>query len=65
MTMRRLAAATAVIALSFATPAAAAVPPSFFGVMSDGPLFSPTVDLGSELALMRASGAGATRIAVD
>ncbi len=65
MTMRRLAAATAVIALSFATPAAAAVPPSFFGVMSDGPLFSPTVDLGSDLALMRASGAGATRIAVD
>jgi hypothetical protein len=57
--------AVAVAALTLCGPAAAAVPRSFFGVMSDGPLFAPTVDLGGELALMRSSGVGSTRIAVD
>jgi hypothetical protein len=60
-----LAALVAVAALTLCGPAGAAVPRSFFGVMSDGPLFAPTVDLGGELALMRSSGVGSTRIAVD
>jgi hypothetical protein len=60
-----LAALVAVAALTLCGPAAAAVPRSFFGVMSDGPLLAPTVDLGGELALMRSSGVGSTRIAVD
>ena len=60
-----LAAVVAVAALTLSGPAAAAVPRSFFGVMSDAPLFAPTIDLGGELALMRSSGVGSTRIAVD
>ena len=55
----------AVAALTLCAPAHAAVPRSFFGVMSDGPLLAPTVDLGAELALMQSSGVGSTRIAVD
>jgi hypothetical protein len=62
----RLALALAV-ALALLVPASsgAAVPATFFGVMSDGPIFAPTVNLGSELALMRASGGGSTRVAVQ
>ena len=60
-----LAALAAVAALILCGPAAAAVPRSFFGVMSDGPLLAPTIDLGGELALMQSSGVGSTRIAVD
>jgi hypothetical protein len=64
--MRLALAITVALSLLIAPASAgAAVPPSFFGVMSDGPMFTPTVDLGSELALMRASGAGSTRVAVQ
>jgi hypothetical protein len=63
----RLAVALVVAVGLIAAPASAraAVPASFFGVMADGPIFAPTVDLGGELALMRASGAGSTRVAVQ
>jgi hypothetical protein len=61
----RLLLVAALAALILCSPAAAAVPRSFFGVMSDGPVFAPTVDMGAELALMRSSGVGSTRIAVD
>jgi hypothetical protein len=63
--MRLLAALAALAALTLSSPAAAAVPRSFFGVMSDGPIFTPAIDMGAELALMHASGAGTTRVAVD
>jgi hypothetical protein len=62
---RLLGAVAALAALAFCGPAAAAVPRSFFGVMSDGPVFAPTIDMGAELALMQSSGVGSTRIAVD
>lgn len=62
----RLAVAVVIAASLLIAPASAgAVPRSFFGVMSDGALFAPTVDLGSELALMRRSGVGSTRVAVQ
>jgi hypothetical protein len=63
----RLAVAVVIAASLLIAPASAgaAVPRSFFGVMSDGALFAPTVDLGSELALMRSSGVGSTRVAVQ
>jgi hypothetical protein len=63
--MRLLAALAAVAALTLSSPAAAAVPRSFFGVMADGPIFAPATDMGAELTLMRASGVGSTRVAVD
>ena len=63
--MRLLAALAALAALTLSSSAAAAVPRSFFGVMSDGPIFTPAVDTGAELALMHASGVGTTRLAVD
>ena len=63
----RLALAVVIAASLLIAPASAgaAVPASFFGVMSDGAVFAPTVDLGSELALMRNSGVGSTRVAVQ
>jgi beta-galactosidase GanA len=63
----RLALAVVIAASLLIAPASAgaAVPRSFFGVMSDGALFAPTVDLGSEVALMRSSGVGSTRVAVQ
>jgi hypothetical protein len=63
----RLALAVVIAASLLIAPASAgaAVPASFFGVMSDGALFAPTVDLGSELTLMRSSGVGSTRVAVQ
>ena len=63
----RFAVAVVIAASLLIAPAAAgaAVPRSFFGVMSDGALFAPTVDIGSELALMRSSGVGSTRVAVQ
>jgi hypothetical protein len=60
-----MAAVAVLAALTVCSPAAAAVPRSFFGVMSDGPVFAPTIDMGAELALMQSSGVGSTRIAVD
>jgi hypothetical protein len=66
--MRRLGLALcALLALALCAPAGAAarVPRSFFGVMADGPLLGGgAVDLGSELRLMRSSGAGSVRLAV-
>jgi hypothetical protein len=63
----RLAVAVVIAASLLIAPASAgaAVPRSFFGVMADGALFAPTVDLGSELALMRGAGVGSTRVAVQ
>jgi hypothetical protein len=46
-------------------PAGAAVPRSFFGVMADGPLLSGRVDVAAEQRLMRASGVGSVRVAVQ
>ena len=68
---RRLAAAALVIAGALAclgaVPAAAgaAVPRGFFGVMADGPLLSGRVDVAAEQRLMRASGIGSVRVAVQ
>jgi len=62
---RAVAAVVALSVVALPAPAAAAVPASFFGVMADGAIFAPTVNLGSELALMRASGGGSTRVAVE
>jgi hypothetical protein len=45
--------------------AGAAVPRSFFGVMADGPLLAGGVDVASEQRLMRASGVGSVRVAVQ
>jgi hypothetical protein len=60
-----LAALIAATALSgaAASPAVAATPSSFFGVMGDGPLFGPAADLGREAQLMRGAGVGSTRVA--
>jgi len=63
--MRLVVVVVAVAVLAAPARSVAAVPPSFFGVMSDGAIFAPTVSLPSELALMRSSGAGSTRVAVD
>jgi hypothetical protein len=53
--------------LAGAAPAAAAprqAPVGFMGVMADGPLLDPGTDLGREVALMRADGVEAIRVAV-
>jgi hypothetical protein len=49
--------------LALATPAQAAVPSSFFGVMADGPVFGPSANLDQEARLMRSAGAGTVRVA--
>jgi hypothetical protein len=56
-------AAVTVIALSApAQPSAARVPPGFVGVVADGPLLDPSVDLDQELDLMKAAGVGSVRV---
>jgi hypothetical protein len=60
-----LAAALACAAALVLPGAASAAPRGFFGVMADDPLLSdPRVDLDREVALMRANGVGAVRLAV-
>ncbi len=66
---RRLAlllpAVRACLAPLAAPGAAGAAPREFFGVMADGPLLAdPRADLDREVALMRANGVGAVRLAV-
>ena len=65
MTALRLLVATvlAVALTAFAAPAHAATPRSFFGVMADGPLLAPGVDLGREARLMRSTGVASIRVA--
>jgi hypothetical protein len=60
-----LLAAAATAAL-FAAPAqAASLSPSFFGVMANGPLDAPGVDLVNEGAVMKANGVGTIRLPVQ
>jgi hypothetical protein len=59
-----LAAAAVLVALIAPSRAVAAVPPSFFGVMGDGPLLGAGIDLGAQTAAMRAAGVGSVRVAV-
>ena len=67
MTQARLilAAVLACLLVLPASSAGAAVPRSFFGVMADGPLLDGPFDLGRETRLMRSSGAGTVRVAVE
>lgn len=51
------------VLLSAAAPAFAKTPSSFFGVMADGPLLAPPVDLHRETRLMRGAGVGSIRVA--
>ena len=60
-----LIAATASAALLAASAQAATVSPSFFGVMANGPLDGPGVDLVKEGAVMRANGVGTIRLPVQ
>ena len=52
-----------VLALALASPAAAATPRDFFGVMLDGPALGPGVDIAAESKLMASSGVGTVRVA--
>jgi hypothetical protein len=61
---RLVLAACALVALLVAAPAGAATPRAFFGVMADGPLLAPDVDLAGEARRMRTAGAGSVRVAV-
>ena len=72
MGMRRVAVIAilaALAALAIASPAASAaaprVPASFVGVVMDGPLFEPYVNLESELDQMVGAGVGSVRVVVD
>ena len=64
-TSATLIAATASAALLAASAQAATVSPSFFGVMANGPLDGPGVDLVKEGAVMRANGVGTIRLPVQ
>ena len=63
--MRALCASVLVLLALAATaaPATAAVPRDFFGVMADGPLLDPRIDLGRESALIAATGTRTLRVA--
>jgi hypothetical protein len=63
--MNRVAAVllATLVALLAAAPAPAATPREFFGVMADGPLLGPGVDLRRETRLMGAAGARTARVA--
>jgi hypothetical protein len=62
----RAAAIAAAVALALAAalagPATARVPHGFLGVVADGPLLGPNVDLGAELDLMKAAGVQSVRV---
>ena len=57
-----LAVAALVSLAALAQPAAARVPPGFVGVVADGPLLDPGVDLDRELDLMKAAGVESVRV---
>ncbi|CAB4341316.1 unannotated protein [freshwater metagenome] len=58
--------AAALSAAIFAVPAGSAtVAPGFFGVMANGPLDAPGVNLGKEGAVMHANGVGTIRLPVQ
>jgi hypothetical protein len=66
--LRRLwQSALAALAVVLLVPAAAqaATPRSFLGVLADGPLLDPLVDLRGELRVMSLAGVGAVRFTVD
>jgi hypothetical protein len=52
----------AVLVLALPGTAQARVPAGFFGVMADGPLLGPQVDLPREARLMRGAGVGSVRV---
>ncbi len=54
----------AVVLATAAAPASAATPRAFFGVMADGPLLAPSVDLPAQATAMRAAHVGSVRVAV-
>lgn len=58
--------ALALLGMTLPGPAAAAprVPPGFLGMMADGPLFDPRVDLDAELGAMAGARVGAVRVAI-
>jgi hypothetical protein len=62
MLMRSAAITLALVALCVAAPAQASVPPSFIGVVADGPFFKPDVSVPGELDLMVASGVQSVRV---
>jgi len=58
--------AAGAITAAFTAPAQATkLSPTFFGVMANGPLDAPGVDLAKEGAVMRASGVGTIRLPVQ
>jgi len=61
--LRPLVAVLVAAALLAPAAATAATPAAFFGVMADGPLLSPSVDLGRETRLMRSTGVASIRAA--
>jgi hypothetical protein len=63
--MRRLLLAVLLAALALPAAAGAAVPRDFFGVMANGPLDQPDVDLAGESAQMRAAGVGTERMEIS
>lgn len=58
-----VAAVLAAAVLLPVAPASGATPRSFFGVMADGPLLGPGIDLGREARLMRSTGVASIRAA--
>jgi len=59
-----VACLVALFAVVVPAGAAPKVPRTFMGVIADGPLLDPAVDLGSEVALMRSSGVGSVRFSI-
>jgi hypothetical protein len=62
MLKRILLLTLALAALCVPTQARGAVPPSFVGVVADGPFFNPSVNVRGELDLMVASGVQTVRV---
>jgi hypothetical protein len=60
--LRAVLALAVVLVLAAPAPAGAAVPRSFFGVMVNGPLDDPALDLGAEARTMRSAGVGTWRV---
>ncbi|HEX8205695.1 MAG TPA: hypothetical protein VF587_06535 [Solirubrobacteraceae bacterium] len=59
----RLLVACLACSFALASPAAAATPRDFFGVMLDGPGLNPFLDVDTEARLMASNGAGTLRVA--
>jgi hypothetical protein len=58
---RTLTITVALAAVFYAAPAEAAVPPSFVGVVADGPIFNPSVNVSQEFDLMVGAGVQSVR----